>query len=145
MVKFTGLKGRQSLEIRACMCNIYGACVAQKTVVYRLCTFLMGSNEWQKLRNWNGFTLLLMWRKMHFNNSVHVVKCWTIRLLSTATDHHHLHCVCNPTGSWLPQVFPVGPMFTVTDTRSATCQFYWNFCSSSIPRASISVAHCERR
>jgi len=36
--------------------------------------------------------------KKAYNNAVHVVKCWTIRLLSTATEHH-LHCACNPTGS----------------------------------------------
>jgi hypothetical protein len=78
----------------------YGlAGVAQRTVVDRLCTFQMGGNEWRTLRNWNGFTLVLILRKMHVNNAVHVVKRWTIRLLSTATDHHHLHCACNPTGS----------------------------------------------
>lgn len=81
-------------------CIIHGlACVAQKTVVDWLRTFKMGGNEWQTLRNWNGFTLLLIQRKMHVNNVVHVVQCWTIWLLSTATEHHHLHCARNPTGS----------------------------------------------
>lgn len=146
MVIFTGVKGCRSDEIHTRMCIIYGfSCVAKKTVVDRLSTFQMGSNEWRTLRNWNGFTLLLIQRKMHINNDVHVLKCWTIWLLSTATDHHHhhhLHCAHNPTGSWIPQVFPVGPMFTERDTSRTACQFYWNFCS--ILTASISVAHCGR-
>jgi hypothetical protein len=99
VVKFIGVKACQSVEIHTRMRIIHGlACVVQKTVDW-LCTFQMGGNKWWTLRNWNGFTLLLIQRKMHVNNAVHVVQCWTIQFLLTATDHHHLHCACNPTGS----------------------------------------------
>jgi len=99
VVKFIGVKVCQSVEIHTRMCIIYGlACVVQKMVDW-LCTFQMGGNKWWTLRNWNGFTSLLIQRKMHVNKAVRVVQCWTIQFLLTATDHHHLDCACNPTGS----------------------------------------------
>lgn len=141
MVKFTGVKGYQSDEIHMRMCSIYGlACVAQKTVVDRLCTFQMGGNEWWTLRNWNGFTLLLIQRKMHVINVVHVGpfgSCQQQQNIIICTVHAILQDLeYNRCSQWVP--------CSLSDTRSTACRFYWNFCSSSIPGASISVAHCGR-
>ena len=48
------------------------------------------------MADWNWFTLLLIQRKMHVNNAVYVAKCWTIRLLSTATRPVFMHGPLEP-------------------------------------------------